>query len=424
MESKEEILRDLRQRKGKIEVISRVPMTTSEELSRYYTPGVAYASSEITGRKELVYEYTRKSNLIAIISDGTRILGLGRIGPYAGLPVMEGKSILFKKFGGVDAVPLCVSTTDEEEIVRLAAQIEPSFGAINIEDIESPKSLRIAERLSKSLAIPVIHDDQQGTAVVVLAALMNSLKLAGKGVDSKVVINGAGSAGIGIARLLIFAGFRRLYVLDSHGSVYRGRKPNMNEFKNELASATNPECETGSLEEISRGADVLIGVSRRGVFSESLIKSMNMKPIVFALANPEPEISYDAARAAGAFIAATGRSDRPNQVNNLLAFPGIGRGLLESRARTLNNEMLHSAAIAIARASSRNLSPEHILPDPMDTREAMAVAVGVSAAVCDAASKTGAARIDRDTAEVRRSVRASIKRYNYIEKRVIKRESE
>ena len=319
-----------RAKHGKIEMMGKVPVETTEELSTYYTPGVAYVSQEIKAHPEDVFTYTNKGNTLAIVTDGTRILGLGDIGPEAGLPVMEGKALLFKKFGGVDAVPVCIKKSSEEEILKFLQQIEPSFGAINIEDIESPKSLRIVREAAKLLQIPVFHDDQQGTAVVALAALINSLKLAGKGKEAKIVLLGAGSAGIGIARLLSFAGFKNLYVLDSKGVIYRGRQDGMNEFKEEIALSSNPQNLQGGLEQAIEGADVFIGVSGiPGAFGKELIRRMAEKPIVLALTNPAPEITYQDARSAGAFIAATGSSATPNQVNNSVAFPGISRGLLE-----------------------------------------------------------------------------------------------
>ncbi len=420
MISEDKALEEHKNRKGKYEIVSKAPLSTRDELSTFYTPGVAFVSSAIKENPAGAYEYTSKGNTIAIVSDGTRVLGLGDIGPQAGLPVMEGKAILFKKFGGVDAVPLCIATKDEAEIVRLVVEIAPTFGAINIEDIESPKSFRIVDALSKSLDIPVFHDDQQGTGVVVLAALLNSLKLAEKGKDARIVINGAGSAGLGIVRLLSHAGFKNLLVVDSAGTIYKGRPDNMNEFKEEIASATNAERLQGTLDEAVRGADVLIGVSKKGMFTKETIAKMGAKPIVFALANPEPEIEYEEAKAAGAFIAATGRSDTPNQVNNVLAFPSIMRGLLDARARGLNYEILEAAATAIAKSTGKELGIDRILPDPLERKIAVKVASNVAAAVVAASVRAGLARLQADPKEVKRQTAERIGRCWKMEKRILK----
>lgn len=417
MVNEAEVLEEHRKRKGKIEIMPKVPLETEEELSTYYTPGVAYASLAIKNNKEKAYEYTGKSNTIAIVSDGTRILGLGNIGPEAGLPVMEGKAALFKKFGGVDAVPLCIATADEEEILKFLKDIGPTFGAVNIEDIESPKALRIAARAQEMLDIPVFHDDSQGTAVVAVAALMNSLKLAGKGKAAKIVINGAGTAGIGVARLAIYSGFRNLYVLDSKGAIFEGRQDDMNDFKKEIAAKTNGEKLAGGLAEVARGADVLIGLSKKGAFTKEIIKGMNEKPIVFALANPDPEIGYDEAKEAGAFIAATGRGDRPNQVNNVMAFPGVMRGLLDVRARRVSEGMLYKAALAVAKSAGKKLGADCILPSLMDKSYRKAVA-NVAAAVAEAAMAEGIARVSRDPKEIKSAVKAFAKRYAAIERRM------
>ncbi len=408
-----------RARNGKIEIISKMQVLTAEQLALCYTPGVAYVSTAIKEDKEKVYEYTSKGNLVAIVSDGTRILGLGNIGPEAGLPVMEGKAVLFKKYGGVDAMPLCIATTDEKEIIKFLKEISPTFGAINLEDIESPKSLRIMRAVSSSLEIPIFHDDQQGTGVVVLAALINSLKLVQKNKDVKIIINGAGSAGYGIARMLSFAGFSNLYVFDSRGIIYEGRSTDMNEFKEELARMTNKEKAAGTFQEIVKGADVLIGISGKAEFSPGLIKSMAERPIVFALSNPTPEISYHEAKRAGAFIAATGRSDFPNQINNFLSFPGILRGLLDTRSKFLNMEMLYAAAIAITK-SSGNIDAEHILPGVAEANSMARNTSNVASAVAGAAMKTGMARLSVDVREVKKRSAALIKRYARIEKNVIR----
>jgi malate dehydrogenase (oxaloacetate-decarboxylating) len=420
MDGTNNALEEHRSRRGKYEIVSKAPLNTRGDLSTFYTPGVARVSEAIKEDVSRAYEYTTKSNTIAIVSDGTRILGLGNIGPEAGLPVMEGKAILFKKFGGVDAIPLCIGTRDEGEIIKFVRDIAPTFGAINLEDIESPKSFRILDALSKTLDIPVFHDDQQGTGVVVLAGLINALKLAGKGKGAKIVVNGAGSAGVGIVRLLLSAGFGNLCVLDSSGLIYKGRPENMNEFKEELASGTNPERKSGSLSEAAAGADVLIGVSKKGVFTRDMISKMAEKPIVFALANPDPEITYEEARLAGAYIVATGSSHAPNQVNNVLAFPSIMRGLLDIRARGLNYEMLQAAAKAIAGSVGKELGPEKIVPDPMDGRVMIKLASNVSAAVAVAAMKTGMARIEADPKELKKRAAATVRRYWKIEGRILK----
>lgn len=420
MPTEEEVLRAHSNKKGKIEVISKVPIRTKEELSTYYTPGVAYVAAAIKENKEKVYDYTNKANMIAIISDGTRLLGLGNVGPYASMPVMEGKAVLFKKLGGVDAVPLCINTTNEDEIVEFAMALTPSFGAINIEDIESPKALSIVKRLSMVLDIPVFHDDQQGTGVVVLAALINALKLAGKGKECKIVIVGAGSAGIGISKLLSFAGFKNIYVIDSAGAIYMGRKEHMNQFKEEVAQLTNKELRQGQLYDIAKDSDVLIGVSSiRNSFSRDLIMRMNEKPIVFALTNPEPEISYSDAKEAGAFVVATGRSDSPNQVNNVKVFPGFARGLLEVRAKEINEEMLYSAATALSKTVGNRLSIEYILPDITDSRQALKATTEIAAAVAESAIKAGVARLTRSSEEVKKDTTALIKRYASIEKKIL-----
>lgn len=410
------VLRYHREAQGKTETIPKVLLENADDLSTYYTPGASYVSSEIRRDRALVYDYTTKSNTIAIVSDGTRILGLGNIGPEAGLPVMEGKAVLFKRLGGVDAVPLCVGTTDEDSIVRLVKSIAPTFGGINIEDIESPKSFRIVQRLEKELDIPVFHDDRQGTGVVALAALINSLKLAGKGKGSRIVINGAGSAGFGITMQLISSGFRNVIVADRGGAIYAGRKENMNYFKTEIAASTNPGRVSGALEDILKGADVFIGVSSAGAFKKEYVSLMAGKPVVFALANPDPEIEYDDAVDSGAYVVATGRSDRPNQVNNLLAFPGIMRGLLDSRARSVTYPMLHSAAVAIADSVGRRLSRSRVIPSPLERGFALNSVPKISARVAEAAVRGGCAghRISYEAAKAR-AVRL-IGRYRMMER--------
>ena len=420
MVDKKDVLEKHKLHRGKIEVIGKVPVDTREELSTYYTPGVAYVSEDISRNTELAYDYTNKGNTIAIVSDGTRILGLGDVGPEAGLAVMEGKALLFKRFGGVDAVPLCLRKSTESEILTFLKQIEPTFGAVNIEDIESPKALRVVREASKMLGIPVFHDDQQGTSAVVLGALMNALKIVGKGRDIKIVVMGAGSAGIGIVNLLVFAGFKRIYVTDSKGLLYKGRGNGDNEFKDEIAAKTNPEDMQGALEDVISGADVFIGVSgEAGAFKKELIGRMAEKPIVFGLSNPSPEIEYQDAKAGGAFIAATGRSDTPNQINNVVAFPGISRGLLEVRAKAVTLEILLAAAKAIAKCVGRSLSPDMIVPGMSDNKMALKITQSVAAAVGTTAMELGLARVSSSPDDIKKRTKALIKRYQRIEKRAV-----
>ncbi len=419
MHDKEKALREHLRHNGKIEILSKVKIESSEDLSTYYTPGVAYVSEAIKKDKDKAYDYTSKANTIAIVTDGTRILGLGDIGPEAGLPVMEGKALLFKRFGGIDAVPICLGTKDEEEIIKIVKAIAPSFGGINIEDIKSPKSIRIANKLSSELDIPVFHDDRQGTSVVTLAALINALKVVGKKKSSRVIINGAGAAGIGIAELLHHYGFNDLIVVDTEGAIYKGRKENMNEFKEHIADITNKKHEKGALADIAKGADVIIGASEKGVFTEQMIRGMNDKAIVFALANPFPEITYEEARGAGAAIVATGSSEWPNQVNNVIAFPGIMRGLLDSRIKRVNNDMLVGAAAAIAK-STGHLSTAHILPNISDKGFESRIAPSVAGMVAAAASNTGEARIKITEEHAKRKAKALIKRYKKIEKMAVR----
>ncbi len=406
--------------KGKIETLGKVRIETNEDLATYYTPGVAYVSLAIKGNAENAYKYTSKANTVAIINDGTRVLGLGDIGPEAGLPVMEGKALLYKKFGGVDAVPICIGTKDQEEIIKFAENIAPTFGCIAIEDIKAPKSLEIVDRLSASLDIPVFHDDQYGVAAVVAAGLMNSLKLAGKRMkDAKVVVNGAGSAGIGIAKMLHGLGVKRLYVLDTSGLIYKGRDNDMNKAKERIADISNGERAQGCLEEAVNGADALIGVSVKGAFNPGMISSMGSKPIVFALSNPYPEIEYEAAKEAGAFVAATGRSDTPNSINNLVAFPGIVRGLLDARARRVDYKMLADVAITISRGAGRKLSPEYVVPSMGDRKVSGKLTAAIAATVAESAARSGAARVGIGYEEERKRTLDLIKRYGRIERRAI-----
>ena len=350
---------------GKLEIKSKVPIKDRMDLSLAYTPGVGQVSIEIGRDKALSYDYTIKKNTVAVVSDGSAILGLGNLGAHAAIPVMEGKAILFKEFAGLDAFPICLDTQDTEEIIRTVKSIAPVFGGINLEDISAPRCFEIEKRLKNELDIPVLHDDQHGTATVVLAALINSLKLKGaKKEEINIVVNGAGAAGTAVSKLLIKYGFKNLIICDSKGAIYKGRA-DLNSPKNELAEITNLHRRAGNLSECISGADIFIGVSKANVLSPKMIKLMNKKPIIFALANPVPEIMPDVAKEAGAFIIATGRSDFPNQLNNVLAFPGIFRGALDNRVRRITDEMLLKAAQSLADYVS-DLSPEKILSNVFD----------------------------------------------------------
>ena len=361
---------------GKLSINSKVPLKDRDTLSLAYTPGVAEVCRLIAKDKDAAKTHTIKANTIAVISDGSAILGLGNLGPEAALPVMEGKCALFKEFAGVDAFPICLATQDTEEIIKTIKQISPVFGGINLEDISAPRCFEIEDRLKKELDIPVFHDDQHGTATVVLAALINALKLAELNKEeARLVINGAGAAGDAITRLLLIYGFKDIVVIDSQGIINKNRE-NLNAPKLEIAQLTNPRDLSGSLPEALVGADIFIGVSAPGVLNEEMIKDMNSKAIIFALANPVPEIMPELARSAGAFIVATGRSDYPNQINNVLAFPGIFRGALDNKVTNISNEMLVSAAINLAGLVD-NLSTEEILPNPFDERIVKAVAAAI-----------------------------------------------
>jgi len=334
--------------KGKIEIKAKVSLNSMDDLSSVYTPGVGAVCSEIAKDKKKSYELTNRKNTIAIVCDGTAVLGLGNIGPEAGMPVMEGKSVIFKTFAGVDAIPLCIATQDTEEIIKFCKQIEPSFGGINLEDISAPRCFEILKVLEKELTIPVFHDDQDGTAIVVLAALINSCRVSLKNINKlKVVINGAGAAGIATARLLIAKGIKDIILLDSKGIINEKRK-DLNEFKLDIAKKTNRERIEGGLEEAIIGADVFIGLSKPKLMNARMIKTMNKKPIVFAMANPVPEIMPDIAERAGAFIVGTGRSDFSNQINNALVFPGVFRGLIDSGKRVITEKLKLRVALALA----------------------------------------------------------------------------
>ena len=374
---------------GKIEVISRVPVTCARELSLAYTPGVAQPCLSIQENPDLSYALTRRSNLVAVITDGSAVLGLGNIGPEAGMPVMEGKCCLFKQFGGVDAIPLCVKIQDIDELVRTIYLISGSFGGINLEDIAAPRCFEVEKRLKALCDIPVFHDDQHGTAVVVGAAMLNALRVCGKKIgEIKVVINGAGAAGISIGRHLLKMGVTDLTLVDRFGVLCEGMA-GLNPVHEEMSRITNPRHLTGTLCDAMRGADVFIGVSAPHVVTEEMVSSMADRPCVFPMANPTPEIEPDAAKRAGAFIVGTGRSDLPNQINNVLAFPGIFRGALDVRARDINEQMLMAASRAIAcLVSDDELNPEYILPKAFDER----VGKTVAQAVAEAARQSGVAR--------------------------------
>jgi malate dehydrogenase (oxaloacetate-decarboxylating) len=376
--------------KGKIEVVGRASINTPEELSVAYTPGVAEPCLEIEKDTDLSYTYTRRGNLVAVITDGTAVLGLGDIGPEAGMPVMEGKCALFKRFADVDAFPLCVRSKDVDEIVRTVSLIAGSFGGVNLEDISAPRCFEIEQKLKEICDIPIFHDDQHGTAVVVLAAMINALKIVGKDIKNiKVVTSGAGAAGIAIIKLLISMGLKNVIMCDRKGAIYEGRE-GLNAEKIEMAKITNINCEKGTLADVIKGADVFIGVSAPGTVTKEMVATMAKDPILFPMANPVPEITPDEAKAGGAAVVGTGRSDYPNQINNVLAFPGIFRGALDVRARDINDEMKVAAAYAIAGlVSSEELNPEYIIPYAFDER----VGKTVAAAVKEAAIKTGVNRI-------------------------------
>ena len=375
---------------GKIEVISRAPVSNKEELSVAYTPGVAEPCLEIQKDVDLSYKYTRRHNLVAVITDGTAVLGLGDIGPEAGMPVMEGKCALFKSFGDVDAFPLCIRSKDVDEIVNTVKLLAGSFGGVNLEDISAPRCFEIERRLKEVCDIPIFHDDQHGTAVVVLAAMINALKLVKKDIkDIKVVTSGAGAAGIAIIKLLVSMGLKNVVMCDRTGAIYEGRD-GLNSEKIEMAKITNQNMEKGSLADVIKGADVFIGVSAPGTVTKEMVKTMAPNAILFPMANPVPEITPDEAKEGGAAVIGTGRSDYPNQINNVLAFPGIFRGALDVRARDINDEMKVAAAYAIASlVSDEELNAEYIIPNAFDPRVGKTVAKAVS----EAAIKTGVNRI-------------------------------
>ena len=377
--------------KGKIEIKATVPVTCEDDLALAYTPGVAQPCLEIQKDVDKSYELTRRHNLCLVVTDGSAVLGLGDIGPVAGMPVMEGKCVLFKAFGDVDAFPLCIKSKDVDEIVNTICLISGSFGGVNLEDIAAPRCFEIEKKLKEKCDIPIFHDDQHGTAVITLAGLKNALKVVDKKIDEvQVVINGAGAAAISITRLLLSAGVKHITLCDRSGAIYAGRNESMNSIKEEIAELTNLDKKQGNLADMIQGADVFIGVSAPGVLNGEMVKTMAKDPIIFACANPTPEIFPDDAKAAGAKVIATGRSDFPNQINNVLAFPGIFRGTFDVRASDINDEMKIAAAQALADLVSENeRSADYIIPKPFDPR----VGPAVAKAVAEAARRSGVARI-------------------------------
>ena len=390
MDYAKESLRLHREWKGKIEVVATVPAGNKEELSVAYTPGVAQPCLEIQKDISKSYELTRRWNTVAVVTDDSAVLGLGDIGPEAGMPVMEGKCVLFKAFGGVDAIPLCVRSHDVDEIVNTVALLAGSFGGVNLEDIAAPRCFEIERKLKERCDIPIFHDDQHGTAVITLAGLTNALKVVGKRLeDVRIVINGAGAAAVSITKLLLSAGAGDVTLCDRKGAIYAGRSDGMNWIKEEMAQVTNPEKRTGSLADVLAGADVFIGVSAPGVVTKEMVQTMNAGAVIFACANPTPEIFPDDAKAGGAAVVATGRSDYPNQINNVLAFPGIFRGALDARASDINDAMKIAAAHALAELVGDDLSADYIIPAAFDPR----VRDAVASAVEQAARASGVARV-------------------------------
>ncbi len=402
MTIKEEALQLHKDLGGKIEVISKVKVNSIKDLSLAYTPGVAEPCKKIAANKDDVYTYTSKSNLVAVVTDGTAVLGLGDIGPEAGLPVMEGKAVLFKAFAGIDAFPICLATKDTEEIIKTVKHLEPVFGGINLEDIAAPRCFEIEARLKEELSIPVFHDDQHGTAIVVLSGLLNALRVVGKKLEEvQAVVNGAGSAGIAITKLLMDAGLQKVIMCDKQGAIYEGADW-LNPAQVQMALVTNRGKKQGTLADVIVGADVFIGVSAAGVLKKEMVQSMADKPVVFAMANPDPEILPDEALACGAAVVGTGRSDFPNQINNVLAFPGIFRGAMDVRASAINEPMKVAAARAIAGLiTDEELSSEYIIPKPFDPR----VAPAVAAAVAQAAMDSGIAKLQVAPEEIAEKTR-------------------
>ncbi|AMG20181.1 malic enzyme-like NAD(P)-binding protein [Staphylococcus saprophyticus] len=398
MTLRDEALEMHRKNQGKLEVSPKVKVTNKEELSLAYSPGVAEPCKEIHEDPRKVFEYTMKSNTVAVVTDGTAVLGLGNIGAEASIPVMEGKAVLFKSFSGIDGVPIALNTTDTEEIINTVKLLEPNYGGINLEDISAPRCFEIEERLKKETKIPVFHDDQHGTAIVTVAGMINALRIVDKDLsDIKVVLNGAGAAGIAIIKLLYSYGVRNMIMCDSKGAIYEGRSFGMNDTKAYVAKWTNRDKIDGSLNDVIEDADVFIGVSVADLLSKEMVESMADDPIIFAMANPNPEIKPDVAKAAGAKVIGTGRSDFPNQINNVLAFPGIFRGALDVEATHINEEMKQVAVEAIADLiKPEELNPDYCIPDPFDKR----VAPSVAREVAKAAMESGVARVDVDPEEI------------------------
>lgn len=401
---REEALHMHKTNQGKLETSSKVLVKNGKDLSLAYSPGVAEPCKEIYEDKRFVYDYTMKGNLVAVVSDGTAVLGLGDIGPEAALPVMEGKAVLFKSFAGVDAFPLCLNTNNVDEIVQIIKSLEPTFGGINLEDIAAPACFEIEERLKREMNIPVFHDDQHGTAIVTVAALLNALKLTGRKLSEiKVVASGAGAAGIAIIKLLYAFGVHHMVMCDSKGAIYEGRPNGMNSVKEAVARYTNIKQEKGSLEDVIKDADVFIGVSVAGALTKEMVQSMSKNPIIFAMANPTPEIMPHEAKEAGAKVVGTGRSDFPNQVNNVLAFPGIFRGALDVSATHINDEMKQAAVKALANlVTDEELHEDYVIPGPFDPR----VAPAVAKAVAKVAMETGVARRKVDIEKVDEKTRS------------------
>ncbi|MCY1616018.1 NAD-dependent malic enzyme [Staphylococcus pettenkoferi] len=398
MTLRDEALEMHRRNQGKLEVAPKVKVTNKDELSLAYSPGVAEPCKEIHEDPRKVFEYTMKRNTVAVVSDGTAVLGLGNIGAEASIPVMEGKAVLYKSFSGIDGVPISLKTTDTDEIVNTVKLLEPNYGGINLEDISASRCFEIEERLKKETNIPVFHDDQHGTAIVTVAGLINALRIVDKDMsDIKVVLNGAGAAGIAIVKLLYSYGIRDMIMCDSKGAIYEGRRHGMNETKEQVAKWTNRDKTEGDLEEVIQDADVFIGVSVADILTQDMVRSMADDPIIFAMANPNPEINPDDAKEAGAKVIGTGRSDNPNQINNVLAFPGIFRGALDVEATHINEEMKQAAVEAIANLiDSDELDPDYCIPGPFDSRVAPSVAREVARAAMD----SGVARIEIDPQDV------------------------
>lgn len=398
MTLRDEALEMHKRNKGKLEVKSKVKVTNKEELSLAYSPGVAEPCKEIHEDPRKVFDYTMKSNTVAVVTDGTAVLGLGDIGAEASIPVMEGKAVLFKSFSGVDGVPIALNTTDTEEIINTVKLLEPNYGGINLEDISAPRCFEIEERLKKETKIPVFHDDQHGTAIVTIAGLINALRIVEKDLsDIKVVLNGAGAAGIAIVKLLYSYGVHNMVMCDSRGAIYEGRTYGMNDTKEYVAKWTNRDKTDGKLEDVIEDADVFIGVSVADLLSKEMVESMAKDPIIFAMANPNPEINPDDAKAAGAKVIGTGRSDFPNQINNVLAFPGIFRGALDVEATHINEKMKQAAVEAIANLIQPNeLNPDYCIPGPFDKR----VAPSVAREVAVAAMESGVARTEVDPDDI------------------------